>query len=233
MTTTFEPGKELMKTSDTLVFVYGTLKQGGSLNRVMDDIEASFVGPGHIDSRHWIMRDLGGFPGLEEVKKGEGCKQIHGEIYLIDRNHLGELDRVESYPTLYQRKQLEIKCGDQTFTAWVYYLNPNQYPIFSNRDIIENGDWTELPYADGGQNYTDDPVGTSFTVGDGIYITTNFGESYGPFNSIKDALEAIQTMGEHFDTDVNTLNVGIRLIRDGITPNEMDDIYEHTHKISV
>lgn len=64
----------------------------------------------------------------------------------------------------------------------------------------------------------------SFTLGENkIYITTDYGETYGPFDSVLDAIGSIEDMVTEL-TDVRTLTVGFRLVRDGLNQDAQDEV---------
>lgn len=102
--------------TDMKFYVYGSLKQGGWLHHTMEG--AKFLGPA-VTVDDFMMVDLGSFPGLI---KGEGGP-IVGELYEGDESLLRVLDRVEGYPTMYDRKVVEVICEGETHLAWVYVYN--------------------------------------------------------------------------------------------------------------
>ncbi len=97
------------------VFVYGTLKSGGSirgLNQFGDG--AVIIGKAVTTYPDYEMLDLGAFPG---VFKG-GTYKIQGEVWAVDDEVMDDLDRIEGYPDFYQREQTLTTHGK----AWMYYL---------------------------------------------------------------------------------------------------------------
>ncbi len=67
-----------------------------------------------------------------------------------------------------------------------------------------------------------DPV---FTLNDNkIFVTTDFGESYGPFDTVMEAIGAIQEEMCGVLSDVRTLTVGFRLVRDGLSETAQDEL---------
>jgi len=68
----------------------------------------------------------------------------------------------------------------------------------------------------------DDP---SFTLNDNkIFVTTDFGESYGPFDTIMEAIGAVQEEMGAALSDVRTLTIGFRLVRDGLSETAKDEL---------
>ena len=97
-----------------LVFVYGTLKKGFSNHVVMESAGGKLVAETTIPAKQFRMLDLGAFPALHKSKSGPA---IHGEVYECER--LAPLDRLEGYPSFYDRERVELASGH---TAWVYFM---------------------------------------------------------------------------------------------------------------
>lgn len=93
------------------VFVYGSLRRGGEFHRLLQG--GRYLGLWRT-SPTYNMVDFHGYPGVYEG----GRRAISGEIYLISRRILKNLDRLEEYPRLYDRKQIVTRYG----LAWVYLL---------------------------------------------------------------------------------------------------------------
>lgn len=108
------------------VFVYGTLKKGHGLHGYISRTE--FISNDSVDG--FEMYDLGAFPCIVQ---GEGT--VHGEVYEIDGNTLHMLDRVEGYPSLYNRMQITTNNGHE---CHVYYMEDKQ----NINNKIETGIWT-------------------------------------------------------------------------------------------
>ncbi|MFM7640223.1 MAG: gamma-glutamylcyclotransferase [Cyanobium sp.] len=94
--------------SETLLFVYGTLKSGqpnhGRLQGARCLGQASLPGA--------CLHDLGPFP---MAVAGEGS--VAGELYAVAWTDLPDLDAFEGCPRLYQRHWLPLADGRQ---AWAY-----------------------------------------------------------------------------------------------------------------
>ena len=73
-----------------LLFLYGTLKRGGSNHGYLRG--QRFVGVARTEARYRLY-DLGGYPGLVEVE-AEGLS-ITGEIWEVDAEGLARLDELE------------------------------------------------------------------------------------------------------------------------------------------
>lgn len=72
------------------IFVYGTLKRGRLNHGFLAG--QKFVGEAETQPRY-RMFDLGGYPGMVEVKEGGRC--IRGEVWDVDAECLGRLDVLE------------------------------------------------------------------------------------------------------------------------------------------
>ena len=94
-----------------MVFVYGTLKQGFSNHHVMKRANGRFVGTHNTDPWYTMIK-MGTFPGV--VVGGE--TSIKGEVFEVDS--LVPLDRLEGYPSFYNRRLIETDYGP----AWMYIL---------------------------------------------------------------------------------------------------------------
>lgn len=115
----------------TRIFVYGTLRQGGSNERVIQDLGdcAHFVGPART-VRGFELRDLGAFPAMIP-----GCGVVEGEIVEVDAAGLARLDRFEGHPSFYQRGEVELEGGE---VAQAYMMTGERT---AGRPIIASGDW--------------------------------------------------------------------------------------------
>jgi gamma-glutamylcyclotransferase (GGCT)/AIG2-like uncharacterized protein YtfP len=116
-----------------LVFVYGTLREGGA--QAMPDIfpGAKFIG--HA-SGSGSLYDLGAYPCL---LLDESNSQVIGEVYEIDDEILNKLDEIEASSS-YWRKQVEVSLGNDRLSCWVYAPDAKLYP---RRLLITSGDWIE------------------------------------------------------------------------------------------
>lgn len=102
-----------------LVFVYGTLKRGGSNHRQMDG--AKFVAPAHTPAG-WTLYDLGEYPGLVAEA---GAPGVSGELWEVDDARLAALDRFEGVSTqLYARDTLRLAEPAGTDAFAYRYLPP-------------------------------------------------------------------------------------------------------------
>lgn len=123
------------------VFVYGTLRRGGS-----NDINHLRPAPrflGFAEVRGALF-DLGDYPGLVLASQGglDGAP-VHGEVYLVAPGLEAVLDRIEgitgSAGDEYLRREVGVcPAGGSPCTALVYELSPLH---LSGRQPIPEGDW--------------------------------------------------------------------------------------------
>jgi gamma-glutamylcyclotransferase (GGCT)/AIG2-like uncharacterized protein YtfP len=119
--------------SKHLVFVYGTLRQGGI--RAISALfpQSTFISNAKVRGR---LYDFGEYPGL---RLDESSSFVIGEVYEVSDEILDKLDDLE-LESHYLRKQLTLPVGDQTKLCWVYVYDPESY---SEITPIESGDWIE------------------------------------------------------------------------------------------
>jgi protein phosphatase len=88
----------------TLLFVYGTLKRGGSNHRYME--RQSFVGAARTP-KGYTLYDLGGYPGMiADTADEEG---VTGEVWSVDDACLASLDVLEGTAEgLYRRSTITL-----------------------------------------------------------------------------------------------------------------------------
>ena len=127
-------------TAPELVFVYGTLRRGGSNAFRMDGAE--FVGKGTVEG---FLHAVSWYPGLV---LGGDCGRVIGELYRVGAEQLRALDEFEGLSANeiegaeYRRVRVEVipdGSGD-TLTAWTYeWLGP-----VDERKLVWSGDWLDV-----------------------------------------------------------------------------------------
>jgi gamma-glutamylcyclotransferase (GGCT)/AIG2-like uncharacterized protein YtfP len=110
------------------VFVYGTLRRGGSNHFRMED--ADFIAAGTVRGR---LYRIDWYPGLV---LDAGADEITGELYRVPPAVMNALDRYEG--DSYRRVQAQVRLGDgRMLAAWVWeWLGP----VDESRRIT-GGDW--------------------------------------------------------------------------------------------
>jgi len=125
-----------------LVFVYGTLRRGGTNHFRISG--ADLVAEGTVKGR--IYR-ISWYPGL--VLGDEG--QVKGEVYSVDAAQLLELDAFEGLSagevegSEYRRvKAVVFRPDGKTIPAWVWeWIGP-----FDVKDLLAQGDWIAVQPCD-------------------------------------------------------------------------------------
>lgn len=99
------------------LFVYGTLMKGNRQGQTYLDIE-EFKGESILSG--YSLYDLGYYPGI--VKDIDG--RVKGELYLVSKNKLAEIDVYEAEGTLYKRELVKIYSENGgPVEAFVYVYN--------------------------------------------------------------------------------------------------------------
>lgn len=109
-----------------LVFVYGTLRRGGTNHYMLETSE--FLGSHQTESRYTLFR-LGQFPAV--VARGE--TSITGEVYRIEDDVLSLLDELECYPHVFSRQLITTPAGE----TWMYVYNR----LVGTDLSVAHGDW--------------------------------------------------------------------------------------------
>ncbi len=117
------------------VFVYGTLRAGGSNDIACFRPAACFVGRGEIAG---TLYDLGAYPGATLG----GTGRLRGEVYRIEPALEVQLDLLEAVKPgddgEYRKRELAVRVGAQWIDCLVYEIHPRR---IAGRPVIESGDW--------------------------------------------------------------------------------------------
>lgn len=98
------------------VFVYGTLKRGGSIRGVQEnDPHKKFIGMAVTAQDKYSMMDMGSFPAL--LFNGE--HKVSGEVFEVTPKGLDDFDTIEGYPDFYNRALIDVEGEGKCF---VYYI---------------------------------------------------------------------------------------------------------------
>lgn len=121
--------------SKHLVAVYGTLREGqGNWSWALRG-RSEQLGAAYLDG--FVMYNTGGFPAA--VRTTDGDSRILVEVYEVDDEVFSDLDRLEGYPTMYTREQVETEYGK----AWLYIWNFD----LGGLQLIPEGDWVKFRQA--------------------------------------------------------------------------------------
>lgn len=125
-----------MDQSAQLVFIYGSLRRGGSNHFRMAGAE--FIASGTITGR---MYRIDWYPGLVLDEAGD---EIHGEVYSVGPELLSALDVFEGFSagetqgSEYRRVQTTVVQQDSsTLTAWVW----EWLGLVDESQRFSDGDW--------------------------------------------------------------------------------------------
>ncbi|MFO8031783.1 MAG: gamma-glutamylcyclotransferase family protein [Desulfohalobiaceae bacterium] len=114
----------------TLLFVYGTLRQGCSNHQLLQN--ARYVGKGHSRRRYSLYVD--DFPYV--LKDGE-TSTIQGEVYEVDLQTWHEVDILEGHPHWYCREREEILLDSgETVLAWMYFFPESRGELIPDGDFL-------------------------------------------------------------------------------------------------
>ncbi len=111
----------------TRIFVYGTLKRGGSNHPVLAG--QKFLGEART-ARGYVLHSLGDFPGM--VRTDPPDRQVAGEVWLVDPAGHALLDELEGVAEgLYERVavQLEAPFADGRTESYLYRRSLEGRPI--------------------------------------------------------------------------------------------------------
>jgi len=118
--------------TNNYLFVYGTLKRGGSRHWILQDFP--FLGRAKV--KGFALYDLGLYPAMVP-----GAGVVYGEVYEVSEEALQALDWVEGVPILYRRELIEVVFEDGfSLKAWAYVYNGS----VKGFPRIEGGEWKVL-----------------------------------------------------------------------------------------
>lgn len=116
-----------------LLFVYGTLLTGeGNHGCLLGEEHHELLGKDSIKG-HYELVSLGGFPGLIPLSPESKEKEIFGEVYAVDNEAYKRVERLEGYPSFYDKLKVDTKFGE----AEVYVLDEE----YLRNEVIESGNW--------------------------------------------------------------------------------------------
>ncbi|AOS45291.1 Gamma-glutamylcyclotransferase family protein ytfP [Lacunisphaera limnophila] len=106
----------------TTLFVYGTLKRGGSNHHFLAG--QVYIGPARTQPG-FILYSLGDYPGM--VRAPGDTLGVTGELWTVDDACLAELDRLEGLDEgLYERVDVLLAPPSPASSAQTYlYLHPH------------------------------------------------------------------------------------------------------------
>ncbi len=115
-------------TPPSLVFVYGTLRRGGSNNFRMDGF--SWIGPAAVNGH---LYEVSWYPALV---LDENAGEVVGDLYKVSEEGLAALDEFEG--SEYRRTRTMVQNSDnEAESAWVWAWNKPTEGL----QPIPGGDW--------------------------------------------------------------------------------------------
>lgn len=129
--------------SDTLLFVYGTLRQADAhpMHRLLAR-HADDLGPAQVPGRLYVVTH---YPGAVPSDRPE--ERVQGELYRL--NDEAVLERLDDYeecsarfplPHEYRREPAEVTLSSgERLTAWVYWYNHSTDGLRH----LPGGDWQD------------------------------------------------------------------------------------------
>lgn len=132
-----------------LVFVYGTLKSGGPLNRVMQEAGGVSQGVALLEESEFVLVAGHMYPYAvpvppserERLRRAGISNVIRGELFELPETCVARLDRTEGYPSHYNRSVVMVRIGrdfDQEHNAFIYHRND---PLRDGDSICADGEW--------------------------------------------------------------------------------------------
>lgn len=117
------------------VAVYGSLREGLHNHRVLGGSECL----GTDKLKGFSMFSLGSFPFI--TPEEEESPEIAVEVYEVNESVFASLDRLEGYPSFYDRKEVDTIHGK----CWIYFIEETDERRKDSK--IESGDWKEFYYS--------------------------------------------------------------------------------------
>lgn len=120
------------------VFVYGTLKVGHGLHKLLSTGKnVEYMGRHYIEEP-LMLCDMGAFPALVRDEYFDKVYRTYGELYSVDPETLASLDFAEGHPRFFKREKVST-AGPNEHKCWVYILS--DVVADYAEDVIEDGVW--------------------------------------------------------------------------------------------
>jgi gamma-glutamylcyclotransferase (GGCT)/AIG2-like uncharacterized protein YtfP len=117
--------------SQTILFVYGTLKRGHMNNHFL--ASQTFLGEAETLPRYRLY-GLGWHPGMVEDANGLAVK---GELWSVDADSLAKMDEYEGHPNQFIRKLVEIRdCPGSVESYFFNGIVPPDAPSGSDWPLV-------------------------------------------------------------------------------------------------
>ncbi len=122
-----------------VVAVYGTLKTGYGNHYYLTRPGVKYLGEAVSVDKFALGHSA--FPAVSPDQKGG---QILVELYAVPSRVLKDLDRLEGYPSFYDRKLFQFKLKDVIVPAYLYYFKDYRGSVSFQWELPERGifSWT-------------------------------------------------------------------------------------------
>ena len=109
------------------IAVYGSLLSGFGNQMILDNSETTLLGEDEVRIPYGMV-SYGGFPALVPSEENHNIKI---EVYECDDRTYNRVERLEGYPTFYQKFDVATKFGDAEIYVSIKreILNHNQNPL--------------------------------------------------------------------------------------------------------
>lgn len=120
------------------IFLYGTLRRGGTRDVELHYGGAEFIGDAKVRG---VLHDLTDYPGL---RISADDRWVHGELFDVTPETLAHLDEWEGIDPArpeageYRRLRVTALRNGMPDECWVYEIAAEKT---AERSIIESGDW--------------------------------------------------------------------------------------------
>ena len=120
------------------IFLYGTLRRGGSRDVLKYYEGATFVGTARVRG---VLYDLGDYPGL---RLSETADWVGGELFDVTAGALARLDEWEGLDlplpggNEYRRVRTIAHCDEEVSECWIYEIDTARC---DGHPVIVTGDW--------------------------------------------------------------------------------------------
>jgi len=117
------------------VFVYGTLRRGGSNDITRLQPAARYLGTARVAG---VLYHLGAYPGMTLG----GAGWVQGEVYAIEPALEAQLDEIEGLGAdpvdEYAKREVVVDVDGKVLPCLVYEINPR---CIASAPCIAHGDW--------------------------------------------------------------------------------------------
>ena len=124
---------------EIFVATYGSLRTGQANEHVNDAAHAVSLGLGWTDKEYRLGRYGGAF--FPVVTLGIPVSKVRVEVFKTDEQGLrNAYDRLEGYPSFYNRTQIPVTMDDGTeVVAWIYHIEEDNVAS----EVVKHGDWVK------------------------------------------------------------------------------------------